>query len=64
MNITETGYYETRMGDVAYVVGFLPTEIADGLPICGVFKGNEGTWHEESWTTCGLSLLDEEGETQ
>lgn len=63
MNITETGYYETRMGDVAYVVGFLPTEIADGLPICGVFKGNEGTWHEESWTTCGLSLLDEEGET-
>lgn len=63
MQITETGYYETRDGGLAYVAGILPKNIADGLPICGVVKGNDGTWNEESWTIYGLCLQDEESDT-
>lgn len=55
MQITETGYYETREGGLAYVAGFAPESIRPHYPAIGLYKTKE-RWEYDTWNLEGLKL--------
>ncbi len=55
MQVTETGYYETRDGGLAYVCGFAHESIRPHYPAVGYYKSEEG-WEYTTWNLEGLQL--------
>ncbi len=58
MKITETGYYETRDGGLAYVVGFIPHHMSHSpYLVMGVTDGQFKRWSLAGEFTVGIEAL-------
>lgn len=53
MQITETGYYETRDGGLAYVAGIYPLYMDIRYPVVGSRKDKDGEWECDVWSLKG-----------
>ncbi len=54
MQITETGYYETRDGGLAYVIGIMPQSFNFDYPAMGVMNQDGDAWGDTiTWKISG-----------